>query len=181
MSSLREKLLIAEDRWHELNRIIMDPNCRVVNELLEVVEKFGGPEAINRKAAAARRPEALKDKLKETGSPYLADIQWLEEQAEGGTFVSFEEYCADRGGQASNLNTDNAVTMEISPMLYFPWIMAEARRAIAERELMPGRVVRLRNMQEQCADQPISSRRLEPEAQCDHTRRSLLRRILLDG
>ena len=45
----------------------------------------------------------------------------------------------------------NAVTLEISALQYFPWLIAEAERAIARRELMPGRYIRVRNMAEQSA------------------------------
>ena len=41
-----------------------------------------------------------------------------------------------------------AVTLEISSLHYFPWLIAEARHAIEHRELMPGRYIRVRNMRE---------------------------------
>src|SRR5699024_9140424 len=36
---------------------------------------------------------------------------------------------------------------------YFPWLMEEARHAIANREIMPGRFIRVRNMVESAQDQ----------------------------
>jgi hypothetical protein len=45
-----------------------------------------------------------------------------------------------------------AVTLEISALQYFPWIIACARKAIAERSLMPGRWIKVRRMKEQEAD-----------------------------
>ena len=45
----------------------------------------------------------------------------------------------------------NAVTLEISALQYFPWLIAEAEHAIAHRELMPGRYIRVRSMAEQSA------------------------------
>ena len=45
-----------------------------------------------------------------------------------------------------------AVTLEISALQYFPWVIAAARKAIAERSLMPGRWIRVRKMKEQEAD-----------------------------
>jgi hypothetical protein len=46
-----------------------------------------------------------------------------------------------------------AVTLEISALQYFPFLIAEARQAIAQQELMPGRYIRVRKMKEQEADQ----------------------------
>ena len=46
-----------------------------------------------------------------------------------------------------------AVTLEISALQFFPWLIAEARQAIALQQLMPGRYIRVRNMKEQVADQ----------------------------
>ena len=46
-----------------------------------------------------------------------------------------------------------AVTLEISALQFFPWLIAEARRSIERRQLMPGRIIRVRCMKEQEADQ----------------------------
>lgn len=153
MSDLRKLLAIDPARLTELNELIMNPGTKVVSDLVALVEKFGGPEAINRKAEEVRRPENLKARLREMKSPYLADIEWLEEQADKKAFVSMADWCSARGVNAAKLNMDNAVTMEISAMQFFPWIIAEARRAIEKKELMPGRVIRVRNMAEQSQDQ----------------------------
>jgi bifunctional DNA-binding transcriptional regulator/antitoxin component of YhaV-PrlF toxin-antitoxin module len=50
-------------------------------------------------------------------------------------------------------NQKNAVTLEISALQYFPWLIAEARHAIERQDLMPGRFIRVRNMAEQSNDQ----------------------------
>ena len=47
---------------------------------------------------------------------------------------------------------DFAVTLEISAAQYFPWLIDEAKQAIAKRELMPGRFIRVRKMRESEAD-----------------------------
>jgi hypothetical protein len=49
-------------------------------------------------------------------------------------------------------NQRNAVTLEISALQYFPWLINEARHCIQEGELMPGRFIRVRRMAEQEAD-----------------------------
>ena len=45
------------------------------------------------------------------------------------------------------------MTLEISAFQYFPWLIAEAKQAIAKQELMPGRYIRVRKMKESEADQ----------------------------
>ena len=69
MSNLRELLKISEDRLEDINQLLIDPNNIIVNELLAVVEKYGGPEKINQKADAARKQENLLARLKEEKSP----------------------------------------------------------------------------------------------------------------
>jgi hypothetical protein len=44
---------------------------------------------------------------------------------------------------------DMAVTLEVSALQYFPWVIAAARKAIAERSLMPARWIQVRRMKEQ--------------------------------
>ena len=46
----------------------------------------------------------------------------------------------------------NAVTLEISAMQYFPWLIVEAEQAILKQDIMPGRFIRVRKMKEQEAD-----------------------------
>ena len=54
--------------------------------------------------------------------------------------------------EAMAFQDDFAVTLEISAAQYFPWLIAEAQQAIANRELMPGRFIRVRKMKESEAD-----------------------------
>ena len=95
-------------------------------------------------------------RLKESGSPYLADLEWLIEKRDASAFVSIEEFRKDVLGDAAAtvpFDEAHAVTLEISALQYFPWLIAEAKQAIEQRELMPGRYIRVRNMMEQVADQ----------------------------
>ena len=50
-------------------------------------------------------------------------------------------------------NEENAVTLEISALNFFPWLILEAKQAIKKQDLMPGRFIRVRNMTEQVKDQ----------------------------
>ncbi len=149
MTELRDKLTIAGERLDEINALIADPDNPVIGELLAVVERHGGPEAINKKAAEARELNGLLQRLKDQNSPYLADLEWLTEQREKGAFVSLGDYHDNLGTKPSTLNP---VTLEISALQFFPWLVTQAKQAIEKRELMPGRYIRVRNMAEQVED-----------------------------
>jgi len=155
MNDLRQQLKISEDRLNEVNALLTDPNNETVSRILEIVEKYGGPREINRKAAEAGKFANLMTRLKQIKSPYVAELDWLTQQRAAGAFVSLADYydqiLGDRDAGAK-INRDNAVTLEISALQYFPWLMAEARKAIENKELMPGRYIRVRNMQEQAED-----------------------------
>jgi hypothetical protein len=156
MTSLRESLRISAESLEAVNQYIVDPNNDLVNGLLEVVERYGGPEEINRKAAEARKLDNLFARLRAMSSPYVAGLEWLIEQRDQGAFVSMAEYRQRVLGAAAattTINQRNAVTLEVSALQYFPWLIAEARRAIEKRELMPGRYIRVRKMVEQAEDQ----------------------------
>jgi len=155
MTDLRQRLRIAEDSLRRINEVILDPDNRIVNEFLSVVERHGGPGEINRRAAEARELPNLLRRLEESGSPYLADVEWLIEQRDRAAFVPIPEFRRRIvGPRADSMSFDEAraVTLEISALQYFPWLIAEARQAIRSREVMPGRYIRVRSMAEQTAD-----------------------------
>jgi len=154
--SLRERLRIPSGRLDAINTVLLDPGTQVVNDLLEVVAKYGSPEQINARASEARKLPNLLARLAEQGSPYLRDVEWLIAQRDAGVFISAGDYRRSvLGDRAAGLafNDDFAVTLEISAAQYFPWVIEEARQSIAGRELMPGRFIRVRKMREQEADQ----------------------------
>jgi hypothetical protein len=157
-SDLRQKLQISEQQLHQVNALLLDPNSRVVNDFLEVVAKYGTPEEINRKAAEAREFDNLMGRLRISNSPYVADLEWLMEQREQNAFISVADYrrliLGNRADQVEFAD-DFAVTLEISALQYFPFLIAEAKQAAANRELMPGRYIRVRRMKEQEADGDI--------------------------
>jgi hypothetical protein len=119
------------------------------------VTRHGSVEEINRKAREARDLSRLVGRLAEIGSPYLKDLEWLIERRDEGAFISLADYRRKvLGDQADHMTfaDDLAVTLEISALQYFPFLIAEARQAIANGELMPGRYIRVRKMKEQEAD-----------------------------
>jgi hypothetical protein len=154
-SDLRNRLRISQSRLEEINALLLDPNTRMINDFLAVVEKHGTVQEINRKAKDARHLPSLMARLRKTGSPYLADLEWLIEQRDKNAFISVADYRRKVLGEEASTMTfkdDLAVTLEISAMQYFPYLIAEARQAIANGELMPGRFIRVRKMKEQEAD-----------------------------
>ena len=72
--------------------MLLDPDTRVVNDLLDVVGKYGTPEDINAKAAEAGKLENLLRRLDEEQSPYAADLSWLIEQRDRGAFVRVDDW-----------------------------------------------------------------------------------------
>ena len=155
MSDLRDLLKIADDRLEKINAFLTDPDNELINELLEVIEEFGGPQEINRKAQEAAKLENLMAGLKEAKSSYVDDLNWLMDQKDSAAFISLPDYyrrvLGDKA-ESTKIDQQNAVTLEISALQYFPWLISEARRSIETGELMPGRYIRVRNMAEQETD-----------------------------
>jgi hypothetical protein len=154
-SDLRNQLRISESRLAEINAMLLNPNTRAINDFLAVVEKHGTVEEINRKAEEARKLPNLMARLKQVDSPYLADLEWLGEQRDRDAFISVADYrrkvLGDKAGTMT-FKDDFAVTLEISALQYFPFLIIQTKQAIANRELMPGRFIRVRKMKEQEAD-----------------------------
>ena len=155
---LREKLVIPKEKVDDINAILADPKNELVNKLLEVVEKYGGVEEINRKAEENGKVENLVQRLEERSSPYVKDLEWLMRQRDDEAFIGVEDYrkgvLGDRYG-SMDFKDDYAVTLEISACQYFPWLIAEAKQAIKGQELMPGRFIRVRKMAEQEEDNDV--------------------------
>jgi len=150
---LRARLEIAEERLQEINDFLLDPKNEAVNAVIELVERCGGPDAINQKAREARNFVRLMARLKASRSPYYDDVNWLIEQRDSGAFVTRADYRRRiLGDRDIPINEANAVTLEISALQYFPWLISEARQAVEGRELMPARYVRVRKMKEQVED-----------------------------
>ena len=154
----RQKLRIDEKRLKEINAFLLKDDNPLVTRLLEVIDKYGGVDEINRKAREARKFDNLLASLEEKNSPYVKDLLWLQEQRDNGAFVTIPEYRRKiLGEKADSMKFDEsfAVTLEISACQYFPWVIEEAKQAIKNGDLMPGRFIRVRNMAEQTADNDV--------------------------
>lgn len=158
LSDLKEKLKIDEANLEKINRFLLRRNNPLVDGLLEIVEKYGGVEEINRKAEESRRIENLMRRLEIKKSPFARDLEWLAKKRDEEAFISIPDYRENVvGKKAASMDFDDsfAVTLEISAFNFFPWIIEEAKRAIAQRDLMPSRYVRVRSMKEQVEDDDI--------------------------
>ena len=154
-ADLRGRLAIPADRLDELNAFLLDPCSRVVNDVLAVIARYGTPEEINRKAAAAGRLPALLERVRTAHPAYLADLEWLAGERDRGVFVGVADFRRSVVGARADstaFRDDMAVTLEVSALQYFPWVIAAARKAVAERSLMPARWIQVRRMKEQEAD-----------------------------
>jgi hypothetical protein len=151
----RQLLKIPYDRLDDINALLLDPDQRVVNDFLQVVERYGTPDDINQKARQARQLPVLLKKVEATKPEFIEDLRWLEDQRDQGAFISIPDYrrkVLGRAVEEQQFNEDCAVTLEISAAQYFPWVIEIAQKAIDEKKLMPGRFIRVRKMKEQEAD-----------------------------
>ncbi|MFW9911608.1 MAG: hypothetical protein ACFFEU_04000 [Candidatus Thorarchaeota archaeon] len=154
----RQRLKISVQRLKEINEFLLKEGNPLIDGLIEVIEKHGGVDEINKKANEARRLESLMAKLEKKGSPYVKDLNWLQNQRDDDAFISIPEYRHRiLGDKADSMSFDDsfAVTLEISACQYFPWLIEEAKTAIANQDLMPGRFIRVRSMREQCDDDDV--------------------------
>jgi hypothetical protein len=151
----RQRLKIPYQRLDEINTILLDPDMQVVEALLAVVDKYGTPEEINRKADEARQLPNLLDHVRGSHPEYLDDLKWLEEQRDKQAFISVADYRRKvLGEQADKMQFKDefAVTLEISACQYFPYVISAAKRALEQGSLVPGRFIKVRKMKEQEAD-----------------------------
>ena len=153
---MHEKLKIDDQRLIEINAFLMSPDNPLISEIMRVVGKYGTPEEINEKAKESRQLPNLLSRLEKMNSPYLKDLDWLTAQRDKNAFISISEYRRNICGESADrtyFNEGNAVTLEISALQYFPWLITEAKKAIENQEIMPGRYIRVRKMKEQENDQ----------------------------
>jgi hypothetical protein len=151
----RKLLAIPYDRLDAINRVLLDPNSKVMNAFLDVVAKYGTPEEVNRKHAESRKLDNLFRLVESKNADYLNDLRWLVEQRDNRRFISIADYrrrVLGEAGSTMKFADASAVTIEVSALQYFPWIRPMAERAIADQSLVPGRFIAVRNMKESEAD-----------------------------
>ncbi len=154
----RNKIAINKKRLDEINTFLLNPKNPLVTDLLAVVDKYGGPEEINKKAKEAGRIDNLMYRLEKKHPEYVKDLTWLQQKRDNEEFISVTDFRRKVLGDKYNSMTfkdDYAVTLEISACQYFSFFMKEVRQAVERGELMPGRFIRVRMMKEQEEDHDL--------------------------
>ncbi|MDH7558042.1 MAG: hypothetical protein QHH18_05490 [Candidatus Bathyarchaeota archaeon] len=158
LDKIQERLRINEESVKEINEFLLRKDNPLTNGLFALVEKYGGVEEINRKARESRKLENLMKRLEKKKSPFVKDLEWLVKQRDENSFISISDYRRKiLGKKADSMRFDDsfAVTLEISAFNFFPWLIEEAKYAIKQQNLMPGRYIRVRNMKEQVEDDDL--------------------------
>ncbi len=155
---VKEKLKVSEKRLKEINEFLLKKDNPLVDDLLKVVDKYGGVGEINRKADECGKLENLTKRLEKKRSPFLKDLEWLSKQRDKKTFISMSDYrrkVLGKKADSTKFDESFAVTLEISAFNFFPWLIEEAKRSIAKQDLMPSRYIRVRSMKEQVEDDDV--------------------------
>lgn len=158
MVDARSKLRISEENLKQINDFLLKKDNPLVNDLLEIVDKYGGVREINKKAVEARDIGSLMDRLERKRSAFTKDLDWLAKQRDKDAFITIPQYrkkILGKKAEAMKFDESFAVTLEISAYNFFPWLIEEARQSIEKKELMPGRYIRVRSMTEQVNDGDI--------------------------
>ncbi len=147
-----EKLEISEKKLREINSFLTSPSNELTRDLMKVIAKYGSIDEINAKAREAQNLDKQLAALRKINSPYLKDLEWLMKMKAEHAFIGMEDYRRKVLGanyKKTRFNSAFDVTLEISALQYFPWLITEAKRAVEKKELMPGRYIRVRLMKEQ--------------------------------
>jgi hypothetical protein len=155
MAKLLKQLTIPKDRLKAVNDVFVNGDMQVMKDFLAVVAKYGTPEEINKKHLKARKFKNLLKIVQERNPKAVDDLNWLIEQRDGGAFTSVADYRRKVLGEAAEkvkFKDKYAVTLEVSALQYFPWIRPMAEQAMANKTLVPGRFIAVRNMKESEAD-----------------------------
>ena len=146
---MKELLKIDGKALDSINEFLLGKDNPVIDELVRIVEKHGGPKAINKAATENGKLEKLLERVKAARPRYADDLAWLIEQRDGRKFISMDAFRQKVGAPEPRKDASYQVTLEISALQYFPWLIAQARQAVQHGELMPGRFIRVRAMKEQ--------------------------------
>lgn len=127
----------------DINDFLTDPQNELIRNVLRVVEKYGTPEEINAKAREARHLPNIMNRLRNQDSPYVKDLEWLVSVRDKGAFVPVSEYRQRVLGDDYKkvyFDEGRAVTLEISSMQFFPFLIEEAKQAIDKKRDNAGQV-----------------------------------------
>ena len=137
---------------NQFNSWINDPKNPYIRQIRSILNKYGTVEEINAKARNAKLLSTRMSRLEAIGATeYIEQIKWLERQRDIGSFVSIEEFRKSVLGDdyaSSYFPETNAVTLEISSLNYFDWLMEAARQALENRTLLPTRYIVIRPLRD---------------------------------
>ena len=112
MAGLRDRLKIHEENLKEINDFLLKKDNQLVNDLLEIVDKYGGVDEINHKAEEARKIDKLMDRLRKDESPFVKDLEWLTKQRDKEAFISVSEYRKKvLGKKADSMKFDESIAV----------------------------------------------------------------------
>jgi len=149
---------MSEENLKAINNFLLKKDNPLINNLLTIIDKYGGVQEINRKAQECCKLEAFIIRLEKKKSPFLKDLEWLIQQRDKKAFISIPEYrrkVVGKKADSMKFDESSAVTLEISAFNFFPWLIEEAKKSTKNQELMPARYIRVRNMREQIEDDDI--------------------------
>ncbi len=160
MSDIRKKLAISKENLESIQNFLLNDNNPFINDLLQVIDKYGGVNEINKRYEESRKIENIYQKLEKVQPSYIDDLEWLTKQRDDDAFITVDEYRRKILGSDVDkyeFNEDLAVTLELSACQYFPFLIKGAQRAIENKELLPGRIIRVRAMKEQEQDGDLAA------------------------
>ena len=149
---MKGKLTIDSNVLDEVNKFLTKKSNPVIDEIIKIVEKYGGPKKINDLAQKNGKIGILMEKLQHKKSEYVDQLNWLIEQRDEKKFISMDEYKNKINASKDMIDESYKVTLEISSLHYFPWLISQAKQSIERGELMPSRFIRVRFMKEQEED-----------------------------
>ncbi len=149
---MKGKLTIDSNVLNQVNKFLTKKSNPVIDKVIKIVDKYGGPKKINELAQKNGKIEVLMEKLQHKKPEYVDQLNWLIEQRDGNKFISMNEYKNKINASKDMIDESYKVTLEISSLHYFPWLISQAKQSIKKGELMPSRFIRVRFMKEQEED-----------------------------
>ena len=152
---LRNRLKIDAKALDEINIFLLDPDNPLMNVLLEIIDRYGGVEEINKRASESRDLDSILRRLEKVNPNYIRSLEWLMKERDAGRFIDLKRYCErilGEGFESVNFSRSPKVTLEISACNFFEWLIEEARKAIVKGDLMPARYITTRSMKELVED-----------------------------
>ena len=157
---LRDRLEVDAEALREINDFLLDPDNSLVNDLMEIIERYGGVEEINKRASESRDLDSILERLERVNPSYVKDLEWLMRERDAGRFIELKRYCEGVLGEefeSIDFSKSPKVTLEISACNFFEWFIKEAERAIKRGDLMPARYITTRSMKELVEDGDLSA------------------------